>query len=219
MLSHQTFGGTRNTLGTLAMSRTKLILSVNAGSSSIKLSLYTASHCSTPVSLVKSSVSGLTSPPATFSYSNNANKAHNVEDRESGDITDQSSALELFLGHLGQDESLKEHGTGEIELVVHRVVHGGLFREAAVLSEETIQEIEHLTDLAPLYWSCSRQLCARTDVSFLGITQLRWGWSSWSPNSYPRPSTSRTSTPRSTREASLPMSTRIHSIRRWLRRR
>lgn len=133
------------------MPRTKLILSVNAGSSSIKLSLYTASHCSTPVPLVKSSVSGLTSPPATFSYSNNVNKAHNVEDRESGDVTDQSSALELFLRHLGQDESLKEHGTGEIELVAHRVVHGGLFREAAVLSEETIQEIERLTDLAPLY--------------------------------------------------------------------
>ncbi|KAF9783961.1 Acetokinase family-domain-containing protein [Thelephora terrestris] len=133
------------------MSQTKLILSVNAGSSSIKLSVYSASHCATPVSLVKSSVSGLTSPPATFSYSNNANKGHKVEDQESGDVTDQSSALELFLRHLGQDESLKEHGTGEIELVVHRVVHGGLFREAAVLSEETIKEIEDLTDLAPLH--------------------------------------------------------------------
>lgn len=132
------------------MPRTKLILSVNAGSSSIKLSLYSASFGSTPLSLVKSSVSGLTSPPAKFSYSNDANKRHNVEDRESGNVTDQSSALGLFLRHLGQDESLKEYGTGEVELVVHRIVHGGLFGEAVVLSEEAIEGIEHLTDLAPL---------------------------------------------------------------------
>lgn len=134
-----------------AMPRTKLILSVNAGSSSIKLSLYSASFGSTPLSLVKSSVSGLTSPPAKFSYSNSANEGHNVEDRESANVTDQTTALSLFLKHLEQDESLKKHGTGEIELVVHRVVHGGLFPEAVVLNEEAIQEIAHLTDLAPLY--------------------------------------------------------------------
>ena len=140
------------------MPRTKLILSVNAGSSSIKLSLYSASFDSTPISLVKSSVSGLTSPPAKFSYSNGANKGHDVKDRESGNVTDQSSALELFLRHLGQDKSLKGHGTGKIELVVHRVVHGGLFGEAVVLSEEAIREIGHLTDLAPLYGTPSYEL-------------------------------------------------------------
>ena len=115
------------------------------------MSLYSASFGSTPLSLVKSSVSGLTSPPAKFSYSNSANEEHNVEDRESANVTDQTTALSLFLKHLEQDESLKKHGTGEIELVVHRVVHGGLFPEAVVLNEEAIQEIAHLTDLAPLY--------------------------------------------------------------------
>ena len=133
------------------MRQAKLILSVNAGSSSIKLSLYSAFYDSTPVSLVKSTVSGLTSPPAQFSYSNDANKAHNVEDKEFRDVSDQSSALGLFLRHLEQDESLKEHETGEIGLVAHRIVHGGLFREAVVLSDQTIEEIGQLTDLAPLY--------------------------------------------------------------------
>ena len=66
------------------------------------------------------------------------------------EATDQSSALELFLGHLGRDESLKEYGGGN-ELVEHRIVHGGLFRDTVVLTEETIKEIELLTDLAPLY--------------------------------------------------------------------
>ena len=133
------------------MSPTRLILSVNAGSSSIKLCLYSASFGSTPIPLVKSSVSGLTSPPAKFSYSNDANKEHNIEDRESEEVTDQSSALGLFLRYLGRDESLKEHGAGEIELVVHRIVHGGLFHDSVVLSKETIREVELLTDLAPLY--------------------------------------------------------------------
>lgn len=141
------------------MSPTRLILSVNAGSSSIKLSLYSASFGSTPVLLVKSSVSGFTSPPAKFSYSNNANKEHNVEDRELGEVTDQNSALGFFLKHLEQDESLKERGTGEIELVAHRIVHGGLFQDAVVLSRETIREIEHLTDLAPLYLTRFVVLC------------------------------------------------------------
>jgi len=149
------------------MSPTKFILSVNAGSSSIKLSLYSASLGSTPVLLVKSSVSGLTSPPAKFSYSNNANEAHNVEDRELREVADQSSALGFFLKHLGQDESLKERGSGEIELAVHRIVHGGLFQDAVVLSQETIQEIERLTDLAPLYWIRFVELCARTANTIL----------------------------------------------------
>ena len=35
--------------------------------------------------------------------------------------------------------------------MVHRIVHGGLFPGAVVLGQETIREIEHLTDLAPLY--------------------------------------------------------------------
>ena len=131
-------------------SRAKLVLSVNAGSSSIKLSLYSASLGSTPILLVKSSVSGLTSPPATFSYSNDAIADHRVVDQEVRDVTDQNSALGLFLRHLARDESLREHGTGDVELVLHRVVHGGLFQEAVLLNEETIQEIGHLTDLAPL---------------------------------------------------------------------
>ena len=202
---------------------TRLILSVNAGSSSIKLCLYSASFGSTPVSLVKSSVSGLTSPPAKFSYSNNANKGHNVEDKESGDVADQSSALGLFLGHLGQDESLKEHGTGEVELVVHRIVHGGLFHDAVVLSKEAIREIELLTDLAPLYGTRPIELCVRRAntffFSFVGITLLLWRWSSWLRTSYRGPSILRTSTRRSTREAYLLMSIHIRSTRRWRRRR
>ena len=206
-----------------AMSPTRLILSVNAGSSSIKLCLYSASFGSAPVSLVKSSVSGLTSPPAKFSYSNNANKRHTVEDRESADVTDQSSALRLFLGHFGQDESLKEHGTGEVELVVHRIVHGGLFRDAVVLNKEAIREIELLTDLAPLYGMRHVELCVeRANIffpSFVGITRLLWRWSSWPRTSCRGPLILRTSTRRSIREAYLLMSTPIRSTRRWRRRR
>ena len=56
----------------------------------------------------------------------------------------------VFLEYLEQDESLKRHG---IELAIHRIVHGGLFPGAIVLSQETVREIGLLTDLAPLYES------------------------------------------------------------------
>jgi hypothetical protein len=107
------------------MSPTRLIF--NSGQSAIKLSLYSAPLGSAPVLLVKSSVSGLTSPPAKFSYSNNANNGHDVEDsRELGEVMDQGSALGFFLTHLGQDNSLGEHGAGEDELMVYRILHEGL---------------------------------------------------------------------------------------------
>jgi acetate kinase len=96
-------------------------------------------------------VSDLTLPPAKFSYSNNANNGHNVEDRELEQAMDRGSALGFFLKHLRQDDSLKERGGGEVELVVHTIVHGGFFQDVVVLSQETIQEIERLTGLAPLY--------------------------------------------------------------------
>ena len=59
----------------------------------------------------------------------------------------------VFSKYLEQDESLKRHGTEGIELVMHRIVHGGLFLDAIVLSRETVRQIGLLTDLAPPYES------------------------------------------------------------------
>jgi len=131
----------------------RLILSINAGSSSVKLSLYSATFKSEPVPLVSSSISGLTSPPATFSYAHisSPDSPSNVQKQELKDATTQDAALRHFLRHMAADGSLKEFESGcDIDLVCHRIVHGGDFDRAMVLSNETIQEIEDLAELAPL---------------------------------------------------------------------
>ena len=64
-----------------------------------------------------------------------------------GEITHRNSAL----GYLGHGGSLKEHGTGQVELVVHNIVHGGLVRGLVALSEGMIREMELLVSHAPLH--------------------------------------------------------------------
>jgi acetate kinase len=130
----------------------KHILSINAGSSSVKLSLYVCSFSSTPKPLISSSISNLTSPPAVFSYKHlSSSSTADVSKRKLEDATTQEDALMRFLEHISSDSSLGElKSSGDIDLVCHRIVHGGDFDKAMVLSKETIQELEDLTDLAPL---------------------------------------------------------------------
>lgn len=133
--------------------KSRLILSINAGSSSVKLSLYSATFGSEPAPLVSSSISGLTSPPAVFSYTHvsSPDSPSNIKKQELKDITSQDAALQHFLEHMAADGALKELESGsDIDLVCHRIVHGGDFDKAMVLSKETIREIEDLTELAPL---------------------------------------------------------------------
>jgi len=131
----------------------RLILSINAGSSSVKLSLYSAPSNSGPCPLISSSISGLTSPPAVFTYNNvsSPDSSSNIKKQELEDVTTQDAALRHFLEYMAADESLKElKSASDINIVCHRIVHGGDFDKAMVLSKETIQEIGDLTELAPL---------------------------------------------------------------------
>ncbi|KAF8541534.1 hypothetical protein BDD12DRAFT_828826 [Trichophaea hybrida] len=74
----------------------KFILSINAGSSSVKLSLYSATFSSTPKHLVASSITGLTSPPASFTYthlSSSSESSSDINKQELKDVTNQESAF------------------------------------------------------------------------------------------------------------------------------
>jgi acetate kinase len=136
----------------LQVGKQKLILSINAGSSSVKLSLYTSEFFGTPKLLISSSISGLTSPPAVFTYQHHSTSSSSDVNKASlKDVTTQEDAIKHFLMHMSSDGSLTELQRGtDIDLVCHRIVHGGEFDKAMVLSKETIQEIEDLTELAPL---------------------------------------------------------------------
>lgn len=132
------------------------ILSVNAGSSSLKISLFSltrndnSANSSTeqePIKLlVTSSISNISSPPAKFSFEDASDPdKSNKEDVDS--ITDHASAFAHFLDSL--KEKAKIDGD-QIAHVCHRVVHGGDYADPVIISKESYHHIERLTDLAPL---------------------------------------------------------------------
>lgn len=135
------------------------ILSINAGSSSLKLSLYAIDSGSSnnPKLLIESSFSNLTSPPAKFSYTHHNNSANknstediNKKELKTGNIS-HSEAFEYFLEHLSKDPTVQGVSAKEdINYACHRVVHGGEYDKPVTINSETKQYIEELTDLAPL---------------------------------------------------------------------
>lgn len=143
------------------MSSEKLILAINAGSSSVKLSLYSSTSppdsgdALAPKLILESSISSLTSPPAVFKYthasSSSSSSSSNVDSEQLPDIKSQEDAFKHFLDCLFSDSELKQVCSGEdIAFACHRIVHGGDFDKPIVLGEESLDHLKELTDLAPL---------------------------------------------------------------------
>jgi acetate kinase len=126
-----------------------LVLSVNAGSSSLKISLYGAQpgHDNLePVKLIlTSSISNISAPPAKFSFKvvDGTNK-----DEEPQSVHDHASAFAHFIDCLGHEADIDR---ARITHVCHRVVHGGDYTDPVVINDEAYTHIERLSDLAPLY--------------------------------------------------------------------
>jgi acetate kinase len=139
--------------------RKDLILAVNAGSSSLKISLFSLSGASvkhdnateSPAHLiVNSSIDKISSPPATFtfSYTDPNLSSRNIKKQELGDaVKDHSSAFAHFLERLKEEGGVERH---QIRHVCHRVVHGGDYTEPVIVSKESYHHLENLTNLAPL---------------------------------------------------------------------
>lgn len=127
-----------------------IILSINAGSSSVKVSVYAnTSHSSQPTQLAEASISGLTAPPATLTYI--AGSEH-IKNQEVQKIESQESAFEHILNHLTSSVSLPQISDRDnITHACHRVVHGGEYPEAHVIDNDTYHHLEDLTELAPLH--------------------------------------------------------------------
>lgn len=144
------------------LSERKLILAINAGSSSVKLSLYSSAppppdsgEVPAPKLLLESSISNLTSPPAVFKYTHAADSSSpspsNISSEELPDVKSQEDAFKHFLECLSSDSELKQVSSGEdIAFACHRIVHGGDYEEPVLLGEESLDYLEELTDLAPL---------------------------------------------------------------------
>ena len=131
-----------------------LILAANAGSSSLKISLFERDGA-TPESphdvvrhLLTSTISNIFSPPVRFTFALAGREAKNLNDSNSVDgIKDHASAFAHFLDCLKREASIDR---SQIVHVCHRVVHGGNYFEPVVITEESYHHIEKLSDLAPL---------------------------------------------------------------------
>lgn len=128
----------------------KVILSINAGSSSLKVSVYSySSPTSEPKELAVIQINGLTAPPATIKYDRGD---EHVKDKKLDDIKGSQDAYQYVLKHLIEDEGLKElQHEDDIEFACHRVVHGGDYDKPTRIDRDTYHHLEALSDLAPLH--------------------------------------------------------------------
>ena len=127
-----------------------IILSINSGSSSVKVSIYkSAAQDHPPTQLAEASISGLTAPPVQLTYKRGSEKIKNQEVKA---IKSNEDACEYILDHLVKDKGLFEISSrADITHVCHRVVHGGDYAAAHVIDEDTYHHLQELTDLAPLH--------------------------------------------------------------------
>lgn len=127
----------------------RIILSINAGSSSVKVSVYEAKgNPDTPNQLAEAQVEGLTAPPTGLKYERGDEK---IKGKELDGINTQEDAFRYILDYLTKDSGLPQLNQKEdIKFTCHRVVHGGDYPEAQIIDEDTYHHIETLSDLAPL---------------------------------------------------------------------
>lgn len=137
-----------------------LILALNSGSSSLKITLYARRDTSTKdpstnddksVDLIlNASISNITAPPAKFKFKveKPSSVSLSADKEESVDaIKDHATAFAHFLQRLEEEASIKPE---QVAYICHRVVHGGNYAKPVVVNKESYEEIEHLSDLAPL---------------------------------------------------------------------
>ncbi|KAI0649426.1 acetate and butyrate kinase [Trametes meyenii] len=131
-----------------------LILAVNAGSSSLKISLFKRDGVSpeSPHDIVEllltSTITNISQPPASFSFQPVAHSEGREAKKEPvQSIKDHATAFQHFLDYLKREASIDR---SEIVHICHRVVHGGDYFEPVVITDESYHYIERLSDLAPL---------------------------------------------------------------------
>ena len=103
------------------MAKPIVILSINAGSSSVKVTLFTAEG-DAPEKIAAAEISGLSAPPAQFTYSRDDDK-HKEELPSS--IISHNDAFQHILESFLRDKNLEFISSRDhIDYACHRVVHG-----------------------------------------------------------------------------------------------
>ena len=105
------------------MVKSKVILSINAGSSSVKVTLFTVTaEGDQPEKIAAVEISGLSAPPAQFTYSRND---HKRKEELPSSIKSHNDAFQHILESLLGDKDLEFISSRDhIDYACHRVVHG-----------------------------------------------------------------------------------------------
>lgn len=124
----------------------KSILSVNAGSSSVKITFY--SFQNPPKPIADAEISGITAPPPILKYQQ-GDKKHREEVKEK--LNTPQDAFNYLLKRCFDDPELSEvTSVDDLAYICHRIVHGGDYSEAVEINDETYHHLESFEDLAPL---------------------------------------------------------------------
>jgi acetate kinase len=118
------------------------VIAINAGSSSLKFQLF---DMPSEDVITKGLIERIGMDDSIFNITVNGEKQS-----ETTDIPDHEVAVQLLLNKLTDQGIIKS--LDEIEGVGHRVVHGGEeFADSVLITDEVIQKLEQLSELAPLH--------------------------------------------------------------------
>ena len=118
------------------------VLSVNAGSSSLKFTLF---EMPAQKELVSGNFEKIALENSFYTIKLNGEKI-----QKEISLTSHRAAFELLVQELVSNNIVSN--LTEIEAIAHRIVHGGaFFKESALATAENIQKVEELAPLAPLH--------------------------------------------------------------------
>jgi acetate kinase len=135
-----------------------VILAVNAGSSSVKISIYEKDGNKSVRQIAEAQVSGLTAPPAQFKYTlNDPSSGKETESSKASDVkvSNHEEAFKYFIDFITTGKGRKTEKTvldlKRVTVVCHRIVHGGREPKPLIITNEELHHLDDLSDLAPLY--------------------------------------------------------------------
>lgn len=118
------------------------MIAINAGSSSLKFQLFEMPQEEV---ITKGLIERIGLNDSVFSISVNGEKQEEVTD-----IPNHEVAVKMLLDKLTSARIIES--LDEIEGIGHRVVHGGeVFNDSVMITDEVIEKIEELSELAPLH--------------------------------------------------------------------
>lgn len=139
-----------------------LILTLNAGSSTVKLGLYEVGHRA--ISALASGVIDFRDAPFEIRLKHDG---QSLSHPLTGKLDDPNALLQQSFDWLSQRFDLSR-----LTLIGHRVVHGGdIFTGPALITDEVLDQIEALAQLAPLHQPQSLRLIHAMRAFHPGVMQ------------------------------------------------